>query len=312
MGKNLSLNPGQQIANELRAFTDQHRTHQFGHGRAQCGNPNCSRSWLAILKDSRRPMFEGRWGCCTACVGALVNAAIRRESGHDEAPPDQGGHRHRMPLGLILLAQGRITNKELQHALDLQRRAKSGRIGDWLIQECGLTQGDITRALSVQWQCPVLTMDGFNPEAMALAVPRLLTQTLGIVPTRIAGKQILYLAFAYQLDASAAFAMERMSGLNVQSGLANPVEWAGARQRLCACDGIEATFESVVDMDSMSRNIESAIAVMQPRASRLVRTHQFYWLRMWLESGAMTNREGGVPVTREDVADRIYVLSSEQ
>lgn len=39
MGNNLSLNPGQQIANELRAFTDQHRTHEFGHGRAQCGNP---------------------------------------------------------------------------------------------------------------------------------------------------------------------------------------------------------------------------------------------------------------------------------
>lgn len=312
MGNNLRLTPERHIANKLRAPTEYHRTHELGHGRAHCGNPRCSHGWLAIVKDSRRPVFEGRWGCCGPCVGSLVDAATRRESENDEALPDQGGHRHRMPLGLILLSQGKITHPELQRALELQRRSKSGRIGDWLIKECGLTQGDITRALSVQWQCPVLTMEGFDPEAMALAVPRLLTETLGIVPLRIAGKQILYLAFVDQLDASAAFAMERMSGLSVQSGLADPAEWAGARQRLCACDGIDAKFESVVDMDSMSRSIKSTIVGIQPRASCLVRIHQFYWLRMWLETGAMTTRNGGVPATREDVSDRIYAVAPEQ
>jgi len=267
---------------------------------------------MAFLKDRRRPVFEGHWGCCAKCVELLVSAAIRREQREVGVAQDQSRHRHRIPLGLIVLAQGWITHPQLRHALDSQRRTGSGRIGDWLIQECGLTQGHITRALSMQWGCAVLPMDGFDPEAMALAVPRLFVEAFGIVPIRVAGKRFLYLAFADELDASAALAIEHMSGLKVESGLTDPATWTAARQRLTSCDAVNATFEQVADTGSMSRKLASALVGMQPRASRLVRVHQFYWLRMWLESGAMSNRDGGVPATREDVADRIYAVEADR
>lgn len=280
--------------------------------RADCGNPRCSRAWLTFLKDRRRPVFEGRWGCCIKCVGALVNTAIRRESAEGGAIEDESRHRHRIPLGLILLAQGRITHPQLRHALDLQRQAGCDRIGQWLMRECGLSQDHITRALSVQWGCPVLPMEGFDPPAMALVMPRLLLDTLGIVPLRIAGRRVLYLAFTDELDASAAFAIERMSGLKVESGLLDPAQWTQARQRLSACSVVDATFKQVADTASLSSRIASDLTGMQPRASRLVRLHQFYWLRMWLETGAMSTRDGGVPAAMEDVADRIYSVSAKQ
>jgi hypothetical protein len=221
-------------------------------------------------------------------------------------------HHHRVPLGLVLLAQGWITHPQLQHALAVQRRAGSGRIGRWLIDECGLKEECVTRALGLQWSCPVLPMEGFNPGEMALLAPRVLVERLGMVPLRIAGERILYLAFEDQLDASAAFAMERMNGLKVESGLVDGEQLKAARQRLCECAFVEATVEPVAQIESMVEKMTSALAKMQPRASRLVRVHQFYWLRMWLETGAMSTRDGGVPATRDDVVDRIYPLGYEQ
>src|ERR1700686_2320106 len=111
-----------------------------GWGRTECGNPACSSRWLAFLKDRRRPVFEGRWGCTAGCVEAMVQVAIQRESGDDGVMEGERQHRHRMPLGLILLAQGWITHPQLQHALDAQRRAGTGGIGSGLIAEGGFAQ----------------------------------------------------------------------------------------------------------------------------------------------------------------------------
>jgi Type II secretion system (T2SS), protein E, N-terminal domain len=289
-----------------------HRPTAVWNSRAECGNPKCSGTWLSFLKDRRRPVFEGNWCCGSRCLGALVDAAIRREARESGAANEEIHHRHRVPLGLILLAQGRITHPQLQYALDAQRRVGSGRIGRWLIQECGLTEDDITLALSVQWGCPVLSPEGFVPEAMAMALPRFFVETLGIVPLRIAGGRILYLASANGVDASVAFALERMSRLKVAPGLLDSVQLQSAQDRLCACSFVEAACEQVADLQSMSRRITSTLAATQPRASRLVRLHRFFWLRMWLETGAMRTRDGGFPRSREDVADRIYTVGSEQ
>jgi hypothetical protein len=239
----------------------------------------------------------------------MIQAAIQRESGDEDSALPDVEHHHRIPLGLILLSPGWITHLQLQHALERQRRAERGRIGQWLIEECGLDVARVTRGLSVQWGCPVLSLDGFDPAAMALAVPKLLVERLGILPVRTAGRRTLYLAFADQLDASAAFAMERMSGLKVESGLVDPAEWMAAHESLCKCDFVAAQFERVANVEALAAKMASAISRLQPRASRLVRVHQFYWLRLWLESGAMNSGDGRIPSTREDVADRLYCIA---
>jgi Type II secretion system (T2SS), protein E, N-terminal domain len=275
-----------------------------------CGNPECS-SWMRLWKDRRRPIFEDNWGCSARCVKALVGTVVRREQGEGRNGNNPGGHSHRVPLGLVLLAQGWITHPQLHHALKVQRRAGTGRIGRWLIDECGLHEDRVTRALSVQWGCPVLQMEGFDPEKMALAIPKFLVERLGIVPLRIAAGRILYLAFEDRLDASAAFAVERMSSLKVESGLVDASELRAARQRLLDCDFVDAMHESVGETETISEKIAAVLGKMQPRASRLVRVHQFYWLRMWLESGSMTTGDGGIPTSREDVIDHIYTKGLE-
>ena len=169
---------------------------------------------------SRRLLaFEGKLACRGACLAGLIQAAIAREGAPGRTKVDAAPHRHRAPLGLILLAQGWITHPQLQHALEAQRVLHGGKIGDLLVAECGLGEERVTRGLSVQWNCPVLTTDGFSPQSMAMVLPRFFIKDYGMLPLRVAGNRILYLGFRDRLDASLAFATERMSGLRIESGV---------------------------------------------------------------------------------------------
>ena len=271
-----------------------------------CGNPECGGGWLRSWKRLRRPVFEGKWGCGAKCVNALVEAALRRERGDGWA--DTSPHRHRVPLGLVLLAQGWITHPQLQQALDSQRRTGSGRIGRWLIEDFGIAEECVTRALSVQWSRPVLSLEGFAPSAMALAMPRVLVERLRALPLRVAAERILYVGFEDEIDASTAAALERMSGLRVESGLVDATQLRAARERMLDCPFIECKEETVADAEALGAAMVSTLRELQPRASRLVRVREFYWLRMWLERGAMRTEDGGLPAGLEDVVDRVWTL----
>jgi hypothetical protein len=240
---------------------------------------------------------------------AMVETAIRRETIFPEGGTE---HRHRMPLGLIMLAQGWITNEQLQHALDLQRRAGKGRIGEWLVAECGVDHDRVIRGLGLQWQSPVLSVAGFDPAAMALTVPKELIDRTGVVPLRIASGRILYLGWEDRPDASAAFAIARMSGLRVESGLVDAAELGPARQQLCGCEFVKATLERVGNTETLAQRMALALGRMRPRASHVVRVHHLYWLRMWLEMGSMMHRASGVPASGDDVVDCVYLVGGEQ
>ena len=275
--------------------------------RRTCGNVECTSTWSAPWRNRRRPIFEGQRGCSGRCVLAMVKAAVNRElgEGEDGVVP----HRHRVPLGLVMLAQGWITQPQLRHALEAQRANGRGRIGDWLVAECGLEPEQITRGLSMQWSCPVLSLNGFEPEAMSLAVPRIFVEEFGLLPLRVAGQRILYLAFENGLDASAALALERMSALKVESGLIDGVQFREARATLLQCDTVAAKLEAATSTASLAARITAILEQKQPVAARLVRLRQYYWLRMWLESGAMGST-GSLPRTNEDVSDSIFTIGA--
>jgi hypothetical protein len=273
--------------------------------RRLCGHIDCSSGWTMPWRSRRRPIFEEQWGCSGRCVLAIIREALRRESGDGIAATATTPHRHRIPLGLLMLEQGWITHPQLQRALEAQRQNGTGRIGEWLVAECGLEAEQITRGLSMQWNCPVLCADGFSPEAMALVMPGFFVEKLGLMPLRIAGGHILYLAFEDHLDASASLAIERMAGLKVESGVLNEIQLRAARSRLLDCDSIETKLEAVSDVDTLAGRITAILEQKQPVASRLVRLHQYYWFRVWLEDGTI-GKSGRLPVSREDMCDFVF------
>ncbi len=277
--------------------------------RRGCANLDCNSSWAKPWKSRRRPIFEGRWACGVKCLGTLIREAVRRESSGESTTMNLAPHRHRIPLGLVMLAQGWITHPQLRRALEGQRESGQGRIGEWLQQECGLSSEMVTRGLSIQWNCPILSAESFAPQAMALVMPKEFVEEFELLPLRIAGKQILYLASPDRPDASAAFGLEQMTDLKVESGLLEQGLFAMGRQRLLASRFIATTHESVGETEQLASRIAAILDDQQPIASRLVRIHQYYWLRTWLETGTQS-RAGMVPETTEDVLDTIFTVGA--
>lgn len=273
--------------------------------KRMCGSPECSGSRLSPWRNRKRPIFEGEWACSGRCVLGLVSAAIRREANDmGDTLPIQ--HRHRVPLGLVLLSQGWITQAQLQQALSAQRQ-QGGRIGERLIADCGVEATQIMRGLSMQWGCPVLSTKGFTPSAMALVMPKLFIEEFGLLPLRVAGSHILYLGFEDHLDASAALALEQMTELKVESGLVPAEDYFTARQNLLEYEGVSAKMMGVDEQDVLAAKITAILEQKQPVASRLVRMHKYYWLRLWLENGAKRS-QGALPHNREDMMDYVFTI----
>ncbi len=275
--------------------------------RRLCGSAECAGGWTMAWRSRRRPIFEGQWACSGRCVLAMVRAALRREQGDGTA--FAAVHRHRVPLGLMMLAQGWITHPQLQRALVAQRESGSGRIGDWLIRECGVGADQVARGLGMQWGCPVLTTEGFSPHVMAMVMPKMFVEQFEVLPLRVAGSRILYLGSSNRLDASAAFALEQMTELKVESGVVEGGLYESARERLLACEGAETKLEAVDDKDAMAARMTAILEQKQPVGSRVVRLHQFYWLRLWLEAGAFGG-SGILPRSCEDVKDYIFSVGA--
>jgi hypothetical protein len=244
-----------------------------------CANPACGSGWLHLWRSRSAPVFEGGWNCSAACTASRLAQAVGREL--DGRVGAQEGHRHRVPLGLVMLEQGWITNGQLRQALDAQKLAGAGRLGHWLVRQQGVSEQLVTRALGLQWSCPVLPLEFHDAEALTALVPRLFVDAFGALPLRVAAGRLLYLGFEDRLDPVVALAVERMSGLRVESGLVQGSLFRAAHTRMLTqsfppVELIDAGSEASA-VHALARSIERA----RPVESRLVRVHDCLWLRMW-------------------------------
>jgi CheY-like chemotaxis protein len=209
-----------------------------------------------------------------------------------------------------------IVEDDAALGLFLQKGLKlEGHEVDWVGDgEAGLERARRDRPdlivldLSLQWNCPVLTVQGFSPREMTLVMPRQFVEEFGLVPLRVAGGRLLYLGCEDRLNASVAYAVEQMSGLRVESGLVESTQLRGARASLLAIEGIPTTVKAVADQDALAAQITAVLEQRQPLASRLVRLHQFYWLRLWLESGTRGDA-GNLPRSHEDMHDCVFTVA---
>ena len=295
-------------SNEIRRASNQHASTRRS-GKVECAFAGCHQPWSRLWRRNGRPGFEGRWGCSRNCLRGLVEASVRRELAGAGIAAQALPHKHRVPLGLVLLAQGWITHPQLQHALAAQRAAGRGRIGDWLIEKCGVDQEHVTRGLGVQWNRPVLAPTGFDARSMARVMPPSLRETARTLPLRVAGDRILYLGFEDGVDASVALAIERMCGLQVESGLMSSEDYRRSEVRLREGKAVECESEVVQTQDALTVRLVAALSASQPVDAQLVRIRDQYWMRMWLEPSAMRG-SSRLPRTGEDVVDRLYSLRS--
>lgn len=242
-----------------------------------CANPRCSSGWLHLWRKRRVPVVEGGWLCSPACTRARLGEILRRErTGAQPVFP----HRHRIPIGLVLLTHGWITREDLRLALAAQRNGANMRLGEWLIANRGLDESRLVQALGLQWSCPVLSLEKHSGASVTI-VPRLLSESFGFVPLRLTPAGVLYLAFEDRIDHALVLAVERITGLHVESGLLSATEFRHATRNLAQARFHRARLIEAGNLDLLAEAFTRQIEKEKPVEARIVRLHDLFWLRLW-------------------------------
>jgi hypothetical protein len=211
---------------------------------------------------------------------------------------------------LVLLSRGVITQEQLRKALEAQRKAGTGRLGEWLIRQKAVNEEHVTRALSAQWNCPVLTGVSYDPVVMAPAFPRLLIDSFGAVPLRLAGRELLYVAFEDRIDRCLLLAVERMLGLKVEAGLLRESEFRQVQQDVLRAPFPRTRLLEAANMRGLVHAFTSMLEERKAVRSQIVRVHDYYWLRIWRSPDATEDRRA-LPAA-EDVEDMVCSLAASE
>jgi type IV pilus assembly protein PilB len=118
-------------------------------------------------------------------------------------------------LGEILVANGAITEEQLQRALDFQRR-EGGLLGEILVKLGYIGEREIVQALTTQYGFPFVLLESFdfNQEAAKL-VPENVARQYSLVPLDIIG-DLLTVAMSNPLNISAIDDIEMITKKKVQ------------------------------------------------------------------------------------------------
>lgn len=248
----------------------------------RCSNPECGSGWLQLFRSRNRPVFEEGWTCSGECTRKRLEGALRREV--DGWMPNVEPHRHRIPLGLLMLERGWITSRQLQKAIAAQRNEGRLRIGEWLVKQGATSEALVARGLSVQWGCPVLSAANLTLSKKLL--PRLFIEAFGALPLEDSSRRTLYLGFEQCVDTALAFSVERIMGKRIECGILPSSSYVEILDRVKDERFPQIQVAEAITESAAAHLFAKSIEREQPISSRLVRAHEWLWLRMILKAQA--------------------------
>jgi len=255
----------------------------------RCENPACpnqNRGLRKLFNTPRGVLLQKRWHCSTECFEkGLEELFVRLRSAlsTSERKP------HRVPLGLLMLSQGLISQETLKAALQAQRETGNGRVGDWLRNHGAATEEQITRALGVQWSLPVYPLDRQRKYLeCAHLVPLPLLEAYQMVPAQfVPATQLLYVAFAGRADHSALYGIEQMLECRTEACLAQQSEIERALEDIRReARPPEILCEDSLSTRGMTHRTSLHASEIGAREVRVVNCGDYIWARFWTTSGS--------------------------
>ena len=252
-----------------------------------CNFRGCAQTtgaWRRLRNRPRGVRLHGDRCCQPECLeGALIDLLRRVRS---TLPPAASAHR--VPLGLLLLSRQQLTAVQLLTALDAQRSAGRGRIGEWL-QELGfVSEQQVTAALARQFSCPVLRTTAIASSAPRVPVlPFLLLESFRMIPVDfVEAKATLYVAFSERIDHTVLYAIEQMLRCRTEPCMIYPdllrrALLAHAHLR----PAVEIVFDRVADTLEFARIVGNYAAEIHAVEIRLAFCGAYIWARLERRSG---------------------------
>lgn len=260
--------------------------HHLASEGASCASLSCTESktlWRRLRSQRTGTFLDDKFYCRPQCLETALVARISRLRAMTRPVPPP----NRIPLGLLMVARGKLTHFELRAALEAQRRACYGKIGDWFEKLGFASEQDVTAALALQWGCPLVSSFDLAVVALPGSIPLPILETFQMLPVNYAAAtNTLYLAFGERVDHAALYAIERTLGCRTQPCVVARKKIARQLESMRQSSR-PADLEFVTrDLGEMARITSSYVNRLSPQDVRLSRLGHFIWLRLKARSAA--------------------------
>lgn len=175
---------------------------------ARCSHPQCSTgaSWANMLRRTSGFWFEQQWFCSPRCLEETIEQHLLACFHEDHRPAPV---RTTMPMGLMMLARGIISDLQLHNALELQR-SSGEKIGACLQRLSDISFDDIASVVAAQWGCPVFPAASVQL-GCSMLVPCSLMERYRMAPVHLVSQgHRLFIGFCDKVNHTALIAVEHM------------------------------------------------------------------------------------------------------
>jgi hypothetical protein len=156
---------------------------------------------------------DHQWFCSSRCLEESLEDSLLGYFFKDRSTTPV---RTTMPMGLMMLNRGVITDPQLREAIELQR-ISGERIGACLQRLAPISEHDIASVVATQWGCPVFPADSVQP-GCALLVPCSLIDRYRMLPVHLVSQgRRLFVGFSDKVNHTALLAVEQMLGCNTEA-----------------------------------------------------------------------------------------------
>ncbi len=253
---------------------------RFGNApRNRNGCVHVETLWNRWIRRAVRVVLNGSEYCVGECIEqAVVDAILAAPH-----PRRHGSPSHRVPLGLLLLSRQQITAEQLRSAVEAQRAAGNGKLGEWLLSLGYVNQHQITAALARQWSCPVLLGNSSMEVGRRVPpIPAALMRSCAMIPVGyVESSSTLHIAFADAIDYPVLYAIEKMTGCHTEACMALPEVVQCRLQEVSERHmEYEVVFECEMDIAGFARTVRSYCGRLEPTEVRVTAGGRYSWIRL--------------------------------
>lgn len=253
-----------------------------------CLGPRCLereglRAWCKL--PARIQLQEG-WCCSPECFQEAVQQ--RADALLPQVMEHRPQRRHRIPLGLLLLSRGVISQAQLREALESQQGEGRGRIGEWLLRQQAAREDDIATGVGLQWARPTFPLAQSQQwRSLRGWAPLALLEAKRMLPVHYAAQQEkLYVGFTQAVDFNALAALSTILECKTEACIVTDSAMDAALEQLRSAPAAEGepvedvVFDRVATAQEMASIIRQYAQRADARQIRLAEANPFVWVRI--------------------------------